>query len=346
MCERARALGIRRRADPPAARQPDRRPARPRRRMRRRPPWRSASRRGSRSTTGTATSSATPTGRCPTCCARSHRAEAASPAAELEDLPPTGAEREHGGPAEPRRAADSPLLRPREQRQRADLLRRGRRADRRRARGELRRAGGGARPARAPAARRRAPPATWTPPSCTRRLAGRGLPAGRQRPRRAARHPRRRGGAAGRRRARGRGGDLAAAPAERAAGWFVIEDDAGVLSQSVDGAEERRDERERQLRRQGHFDDDGRGGVPRADPHDRRGRARAACRGRPAAGGRARRPARVAGRDRSRREPRRHRPRRRGRDRRPRRPGPRAPDRQAARGGRAAARRPARAVSA
>ena len=36
--------------------------------------------------------------------------------------------------------------------------------------------------------------------------------------------------------------DLAAAPSERAAGYFVIEDDAGVLPQGIEGADARRDE--------------------------------------------------------------------------------------------------------
>ena len=78
--------------------------------------------------------------------------------------------------------------------------------------------------------------------SCTRRLAGRGLPDGgtvRLVPRgiRVVAAARPGGGAAG-----DEVDDLAAAPAERAAGHFVIEDDAGVLSQGVDGAAERRDD--------------------------------------------------------------------------------------------------------
>jgi preprotein translocase subunit SecD len=36
--------------------------------------------------------------------------------------------------------------------------------------------------------------------------------------------------------------DLAGAPADQAAGYFVIEDDAGVLPQAIDGADERRDD--------------------------------------------------------------------------------------------------------
>ena len=78
--------------------------------------------------------------------------------------------------------------------------------------------------------------------ACTRRLTGRGLPAGGTvhlvpsgiRVVAAARPG---GGAAG-----DEVGDLAGAPPERAAGYFVIEDDAGVLAGGIDGAEERRDE--------------------------------------------------------------------------------------------------------
>lgn len=77
---------------------------------------------------------------------------------------------------------------------------------------------------------------------CTARLAGRGLPTGgivRLVPRgiRVVAAARPGGGAPG-----DEVDDLAATPSDRAAGYFVIEDDAGVLPQGIEGADARRDE--------------------------------------------------------------------------------------------------------
>lgn len=78
--------------------------------------------------------------------------------------------------------------------------------------------------------------------ACGRRLAGRGLPAGGSvhvvpRGMRVVAAARPGGGAAG-----DEGDPLAGAPPEPPAGWYVIEDDAGVLPDGVDEAEERKDE--------------------------------------------------------------------------------------------------------
>src|SRR5215211_1063617 len=77
---------------------------------------------------------------------------------------------------------------------------------------------------------------------CGRRLAGRGLPAGGAvhvvpRGIRVVAAARPGGGASA-----GAGDDLTGAPPEPPAGWFVIEDDAGVLPDGVDKAKERKDE--------------------------------------------------------------------------------------------------------
>jgi preprotein translocase subunit SecD len=76
--------------------------------------------------------------------------------------------------------------------------------------------------------------------ACGRRLAGRGLPAGGSvhvvpRGIRVVAAARPGGGAAG-------GDDLTGAPPEPPAGWYVIEDDAGVLPDAVDQAKERKDQ--------------------------------------------------------------------------------------------------------
>jgi preprotein translocase subunit SecD len=76
-------------------------------------------------------------------------------------------------------------------------------------------------------------------PACTHRLAGRGLPAGGRvhvvpRGIRVVAAARPGGGAAG--------DELGEPPSERSAGYFVIEDDAGVMADGVTGADERRDE--------------------------------------------------------------------------------------------------------
>ncbi len=78
--------------------------------------------------------------------------------------------------------------------------------------------------------------------ACGRRLAGRGLPAGGSvhvvpRGIRVVAAARPGGGASA-----GTTGDLSGAPPEPPAGWYVVEDDAGVLPDGVDQAEERKDE--------------------------------------------------------------------------------------------------------
>jgi preprotein translocase subunit SecD len=78
--------------------------------------------------------------------------------------------------------------------------------------------------------------------ACGRRLSGRGLPAGGivhvvPRGIRVVAAARPGGGAAGNEVA-----GLPGTPSERTAGYFVIEDDAGVLPEAIDGADERRDQ--------------------------------------------------------------------------------------------------------
>ena len=78
--------------------------------------------------------------------------------------------------------------------------------------------------------------------ACGRRLVGRGLPAGGSvhvvpRGIRVVAAARPGGGAAG-----SDGDELTGTPSEQAAGWYVLEDDAGVLPDEIDKAEERTDE--------------------------------------------------------------------------------------------------------